>query len=212
MQRAYTKYGKECFTFEVVERCETWELGDRERPWLDRFAGKENSFNIAKDPEKTALGLKHSDETKKLMSISKTGKRHTDKTRLLIAELQRGKKRGPCSDERKRKIGEAQVGEKNHSFGKTGFSHHRSKPVIATKIDDGSIRVFGSSFDAERSGFSQPSISGVCNGKWKTHRGHYWRFATAQEIADHNPETLAIAAETSSLSKACAFSDTILTM
>jgi group I intron endonuclease len=185
MQRAYTKHGESCFLFEVMEKCEVTELNEKEHVWLSLLAGKEISFNVAFFPDSPMRGLRQSDEAKTRISAKNTGKRHSEETKRLISLIQTGKKRGPATEERKRKIGDAQMGEKNHSFGKKGFSHHRSKAVVATSIETSEKRIFGSCFEAARSGFSQPSISGVCNGKWKTHRGHTWRFATEQEVIEH---------------------------
>lgn len=182
MQRAFSKYGREAFTFEIVEQCRIEELSAREGLWLERLAGRPGSFNIAVDPDAPARGIRRSEETRRRMSAAKTGRRHSAESRKLIGDVQRGRKNGPCPPERARKIAEAQRGAKNHSYGKTGIAHHRSKPVIATNIETGAETIFGSSLEAQRAGFSQVSISGVCNGKWRTHRGHTWRFATPTEI------------------------------
>lgn len=187
MQNAFNKYGEHSLTFEVIEQCKPDELNDRERNWLIQLVGQPHSFNVSDTPEATTRGLKQSDKTKKKIAEKQKGKRHSTLTRKLISNIQKGKKRGPASEERKRKISEAQSGAKNHSFGKTGLAHHRSKPVVSTNLKTGEKRFYGSGWDAARDGFSQPSISGVCNGKWASHRGYSWRFANEQEISESQP-------------------------
>ena len=50
---------------------------------------------------------------------------------------QKGKQ---LSEETRRKIGEAQKGERNTNFGKRGVDHHGSKPIIVTKPCGSEIR------------------------------------------------------------------------
>lgn len=50
----------------------------------------------------------------------------------------------------------------------------RSKPVKATNIKTGEIRIYKSMLDAEKDGFYNQNISRVCRGKAKTHKGYTW--------------------------------------
>ena len=181
MQRTFNKYGEASFTFDVVETCLPHHLNERESAWVKPLAGLPFSFNIAIEPGATTRGLKHSEEARHSNSLKHTGKRHTEETKRRIAQAQLGTKRGPASEERKKKISEAQIGSKNHMYGKTGFLHHRSKAVISTNLQTRQERIYGSICEAVKDGFSFASISGVCNNKWKTHRGHAFRFASEKE-------------------------------
>ena len=61
------------------------------------------------------------------------------------------------------------------------------KPVIATD-KDGNTKYYKTMMEAVRKlnkHGGQPSISAACNGKIKSAYGFKWRFATAEEIADH---------------------------
>ena len=67
LQRAYNKYGKESFSFEIFEYVKDIDkLIEREQVWLDFFKPEYNSYKIAYSP----LGHKCSNETKQKMSIS----------------------------------------------------------------------------------------------------------------------------------------------
>ena len=59
------------------------------------------------------MGKKHTEESKRKMSVSHTGKPRSEEERRRISEGQKGKKRGPRSEESKRKISESHKGLKN---------------------------------------------------------------------------------------------------
>lgn len=176
MQRACNKYGLPAFSFRVLETCSPDLLTAREQFWLDKMFGRARCMNLALCADSPGRGIKRSPESIRLMSKAKTGIRHSEETRQLLSRIQLGKKRGPHSEEVKRKIGDAQKGAKNHSFGKRGGAHHRSKAVEGTCVETGAVIRFESSQLAKDAGFSQSAISSVCRGKWSTHKGYKWRF------------------------------------
>lgn len=49
LQRSYSKYGQDCFVFEIIERCEVEILNTRERYWIRKLQTeyKENGYNAA---------------------------------------------------------------------------------------------------------------------------------------------------------------------
>lgn len=74
LQRAIALYGLPCFVFIVVELSNPSVLLTREQYWLDWLFSKpaEGRFNFSPSAN-SCLGVKHSDETKKLMSDAKKG-------------------------------------------------------------------------------------------------------------------------------------------
>lgn len=103
----------------------------------------------------------------------------------------KGKKLGPHSEETKRKISEAQKGERNHMYGKH-FSEEAKRKIRESlkgkhiNRKDQSKRVlcietgivFESISDAYRkTGVCLSGISAACLGKLKTAGGYHWRFA-----------------------------------
>src|SRR3972149_12098174 len=93
LQRAFNKYGKDNFTFEIIEYVEDkTKLIEREQNWLDFFKPEYNVCKIAGRP----LGMKHSAEAKAKMSLTRTGmigKKCTDETKDKISKANKGKKR-----------------------------------------------------------------------------------------------------------------------
>lgn len=101
LQRAWDKYGEDCFKFEVIEQLNSKEeLYPAEQKWLDEHFGKDHCYNVAAhadspmrdaSPEFRAKhaqimrdyylehphpreGLKHAPETKDVMSQNRKGK------------------------------------------------------------------------------------------------------------------------------------------
>ena len=66
LQNAYNKYGKDSFTYTLLEECAEEDLIQREQYWIDSYDFDElmNSSLTAS----TSIGFKHSNETKKIIS------------------------------------------------------------------------------------------------------------------------------------------------
>lgn len=63
------------------------------------------------------FGKHHTDDAKRKISESNSGKKMSEEHKKRISDLMRGK---PKTEEQKRKMSEAQIGNKNHMFGKCG--------------------------------------------------------------------------------------------
>ena len=105
---------------------------------------------------------------------------HPEETRRRMSEARKGVPRKPLSEEHKRKVGEAQIGERNTNFGKRGVDHHSSKAIIATKPCGGEIR-YGGVAEAKRElGANQNIFKFIKTSKIVT-RGKFkgWQFRYA---------------------------------
>lgn len=81
------------------------------------------------------------------------------------------------SDETRRKISEAMIGNNN--------GNGRRRPVEAIDpVTELRVYYFESAKSAERSGFHQGHICACCNGKYgfRTHKGYIWRYV--EEVID----------------------------
>lgn len=77
------------------------------------------------------------------------------------------------NDEVKRKIGNAQKGEKNHMYGKTGALNKTSKKVINLNTNV----IYGSSMECARElNLSNSHISSVCRGDRGSTGGYVFRY------------------------------------
>ena len=107
LQNAYNKYGKDSFSFEIIEVVEDeTALLSREQYWIDLLGvtKREVGFNLQEKAGRTTPWITkkhHSNESKQKSSISNTGKKRSDvtKERLRLSHL--GKKQ---TEETKTKI------------------------------------------------------------------------------------------------------------
>jgi group I intron endonuclease len=71
LQNSWNKYGRKAFTFEIIETVDIKEnLIPREQYWIDTLLPTFNLCKIAGSP----LGVKHTDEARRNMSIAHLGK------------------------------------------------------------------------------------------------------------------------------------------
>ncbi len=169
--RAIEKYGWDNFEHHVL--LENLNKTDAEISEIALIAehmttDKRYGFNIENGGN--AQG-KISNESRKKMSISSTGKTHSEETKRKISEGGKGIKKSKETVERMR---EAWTGEKNHRYGKTA---HNAKTIEQITATGEVIAVFASSYAAEKStGIPSRSIRYVC-AKEKIEAGGYgWRY------------------------------------
>lgn len=109
LQRAWNKYGKEAFRFEVLEYCIIDCLNDREQYFIDTFLPQGVLYNIARDVRAPFRGVKFSNEHKRKISLAHRGKTLSSDTRRKISESHKGMK---VSDDTRMKISAAGKGRK----------------------------------------------------------------------------------------------------
>jgi len=123
--QALLKYGYSTFSLEILEYCEVKDVISREQYYLNLLQPEYNILENAGN----LLGYKHSEESKKKISNSNSGKIHSEETKLKISNIFRGK---ILSEETKLKISNALSGDNNPFFGKihseeTKFKISKSK-------------------------------------------------------------------------------------
>ena len=124
--QAVEKYGKECFTVELIDTAETLEeLGEKERYWIKTLQSQnpDIGYNISpggvhvpiEGKQNGFFGKHHSEETKQLLR-DKAALRPamSQETRDKIAEKNRGSHR---SEETRKKMGNLQRGRKAYTDG-----------------------------------------------------------------------------------------------
>jgi hypothetical protein len=125
LQHSVNKYGIENFVFEIIEECEKDFLIEREQYYINTYESYEKGYN-ATPTAGSKLGFKFSEESKKKMRQSQKGlragekhplygKRHSEETKRKISIKNSGKK---ASEETKRKMSKSRKGRTPAMLGK----------------------------------------------------------------------------------------------
>lgn len=133
---AYNKYGIENFTKKILAFADTEEeLNDLEIFYIKDLDAKNNGYNLTDGGEGT-LGLPSpnkgkilSEEHKRKLSESHKGIKYPNRK---ISEEHKGKKRGPMSEETKRKIRESLKGKSlsEETKRKISEAHKKKKEAV----------------------------------------------------------------------------------
>ena len=121
LHNAIKKHGPESFTVEQIDvAASREELDEKERYWIsfyDCIAPK--GYNLCEGGD-GCRGYKHSDKTRKFLSVLRKGKKgspHTEEWKREASERQKGKKHPhkgkPMSEEQKRRLSESKKGKEN---------------------------------------------------------------------------------------------------
>lgn len=174
IEHAIKKYGLDSFTFETLERVDNLEnLLAREQYYIDTLAvcDREIGYNVNKTAG-SRLGMRHTEESRKKMSIALTGKRHTEESRCKMSVNRKGHKK---SDEWRQNIATAL----NRPERVKDFIEKVSKPVC--QIDSKTLtvlQVFPSIKIAQLAmgKAGKTNIGSVCKKRSHSAYGFYWRF------------------------------------
>lgn len=123
LQHAWNKYGEDNFEFVPIVICELKELNYYEQKCVDLL---NPYYNIRLECVNNNLGLKHTEETKRKISLGNKGKQFSEETRRKISEYQKSYTHPLSSDETKMKI------SLSHK-GKTFSEEHRRNLSLAVK-------------------------------------------------------------------------------
>lgn len=114
LQRAFNLYGEAMFGFRPLIFCEPFELRRYEQALID---GCRPAYNVSRDAEAPMAGRQQSTEARRKISESLKGNTHTRGKKW--TEEQRRNSEGrknalgtPCSEETRRKISEARMGQR----------------------------------------------------------------------------------------------------
>lgn len=189
LQRSYNKYGKDNFSFYVIEFVENEnELIIREQHYIDSIKPEYNINLIAN----SSLGVKRSEETKEKVRQANLGLKHPDWRNKIKSEAQGGEnhwtKKKKFSDESKKNMSEAQKklyqsgyvsplkGKKKN---KEAIEKHKkaiSKPVLQLNLDGTLVKEWLNAYECQEGGFTPSCVNKCCNNKNKTHRNFIWKF------------------------------------
>jgi len=142
LQRAWAKYGEDCFKFEIVENVASpQDLHDAENRWLNEHHGEDYCYNISKCADAFMRGMKFSEEHKAKISASLAGNscakgyKRTPEECEIIRQRAKGRKNflgRKHTDEARAKLSAASKG-KQRRLGHTNSPEHRKRISEANK-------------------------------------------------------------------------------
>lgn len=190
LQNSYNKYGKDSFTFIVLELIEDESLLvkkeqfyiDRNKPWFN--------INLIAN---SSLGVKRSEETKEKIRQANLGLKHPEWRNKIKSEAQGGEnhwtQKKEFSEETKIKMSEAhkKLYESGYENPRKGIKDSKeqieekrkraSKPIQQFTLDGKLVEEFSSAKEAhEKYGYSQMYIGKACNNKVKHYKKYVWKF------------------------------------
>jgi group I intron endonuclease len=152
IKRAIKKYGKENFKKEILEECTNQtELDIKEKYWIQELntINQDIGYNVSFGGQTGWYkGLKHTEETKRIYSLTRKGKligdkngmygkQHTENAKKKMSNPQFGDKNGMYgkqhTEETKKKMSESLSGENNSFFGKQHTEETKKKMSESAK-------------------------------------------------------------------------------
>lgn len=197
LKNAFTKYGIDNFSFEILEECSEDELNIKEKEYIERFTSfdrecgynkttggdtnfRQKTHTVSKETRakisNSKKGIMFSEEHKKNLSIARNKRVITEQQKQkLSSSLKEIYKRETEEHKasRKKNISEAKKGMKfseEHKLKLSEAAKHRKKPTKSKKVICLSTgKIYGSIIEAAIDTNSIASkISTVCKGKRKT--------------------------------------------
>ena len=174
IHRAIRKYGKENFTFSIIEECNKDSLNDREIFWIDVYDSYNNGYNATKggnnyDHSWKSVELYNYDgEYVKTLPSATAVAEFLNISRNVVYQVLHKQRRSCGGYQLKYKDDVEEIKPyKNRQGGKI--------PVLQLDNDFNIIQEYESSYDAARKLNLDPScITKCCKGKLKTHGGYRW--------------------------------------
>lgn len=155
LQRAWDKYGPDAFEFIVIEECTPDDCLRREQFWMDKMGAADRKFGYNIRPTAgSTLGLVRSQESKRKMSATVTGRKLSSSHRAALSAAHKGAE---------------------HAEQARAVAAHRRLSLVAFPLyaDGGSVR-FESYARARVAGFDTRSIKKVIDGKLNHHKNYLW--------------------------------------
>lgn len=181
LQNDWNNCGEENFCFILADACEKQSLREIEQEYLDKHYDNQNMcYNMSPSSEDNT-GHKHTNETKRKISLQKKGKKLNPEAGKRMSITRTGKK---ChTKERKEFLSEKWSGSGNPAFGKHGSKSKSSKKVAQYTLEGIFMKEHGSIIEASQiTNTCKTSISGCCNGKLKTAGNYKWSFTKDLEL------------------------------
>ena len=172
MQRAYNKYGAECFTYDILQECETEEEAKNvELSYLEDLTIRDKLYNLHYNSSGGDLMTYHPDREEIIEKIKNTIKENISKM---------------SKEERQKKWG--QSGEKNGMYGRTLTDEAKQKLLI---INKGNTYTLGLKMSAEQRKRMSEARKGKNTGENNPFFGKHHSEETLKKIQETKQKNIA---------------------
>lgn len=188
--KALNKYGKENFVVEIWNWAESRDsLDDLEKFYININNAVEdpNFYNIDCGGKSMKEDFSQTEDVRLRISNTLKGRPSPMKGRKQTEKFMEYLKNMPrvMTEETARKIGDAQMGEKNHRYGKRGLENYNSIPVVQLTLSGEYVNSYESMCLAGDSvGIHEVGIGHCLSGKWTQTGGYRWL-----RLDEYNSET-----------------------
>jgi len=172
MQRAYDKYGTECFTYEILQECETEEEAKNvELSYLEDLTKRDKLYNLHYNSSGGDLMTYHPDREEIIEKIKNTIKENISKM---------------SKEERQKKWG--QSGEKNGMYGRT---HTDEVKRLYSDMHKGNTYTLGLKMSAEQRKIMSEARKGKNTGEDNPFFGKHHSEETLKKIQETKQKNIA---------------------
>lgn len=176
IHRAIRKYGKENFSFEILEEYSRDMLNNKEQYWIEYYDSYYNGYNASKG------GNNYEHNTKPIDLYNLQGEYIETIYGAYNVAIKLGVSRNVVYQvlhHQRKSCGGYQIKyqEDPQKIEKYVSSQGGKIPIVQMDLENNIINTFDSIADACReTGFDPSTISKCCKGKLKTHHGYKWEY------------------------------------
>lgn len=175
LRNAIKKYGKEHFSWEVIEKCLKEDLNWREKYYIQEYKSlvTENGYNLTTGGDGASYGelnVSKREDVKEKLRVKNTGFKHSLETIEKMRKNSLEYYKDGMSDEQKLKISIASMGH----YAKKGKDSALSKEYTFISPENIEYIIKGVREFAREHNLDHSSLVKLSKGKLKTHKG--WRF------------------------------------
>lgn len=170
LQRAWNKHGEQSFVISILEYCSLDQLVEREQFYIDTWQPfGDKGYNIARDATAPMLGLKHSPEAIRKVSLANKGRKRSPE---FAAQISARAKQMICTPETRLKRSIAMKGRKQTPEHTAKRVASRCKSTFVVTSPDGEIiEVHNLSQLCSERGLGVSNMYNVARGVQKHHKG-----------------------------------------